>query len=266
MNFEKPLIIAHRGASASAPENTFAAFQKAIDNGADGIEFDVRLSKDGIPVVFHDADLRRLAKIKNRVADLTAEELSRIDVGSWFNKAFPNRADSRFSAETIPTLKQLLDFLSGCKGLIYIELKGKETITAELAEAVCNLIKRTNLLPNIIVKSFKLEGVKIAKQLLPEVRTAALFEPKVLTILRKKTQILEAARKYNADEISIHYSLATEKFVRKAREMGFSIVIWTADNPVWVKRAFDFGIKAIITNTPAQILAERDEILNKSNA
>ena len=263
MSAEKPLIIAHRGASAFAPENTFAAFQKAIESGADGIEFDVRLAKDAIPVVFHDATLQRLAKIKRRVSDCTAEELNKIDVGSWFNRAFPRRAAEEFSAETIPTFAELLNFLSDYKGLIYIELKGRDSTISALVETVCDLLRQTNLLPNIIVKSFKLEGVKIVKQLLPEARTAALFEPKILTMLGKKKRILQAARECNADEISLHRTLATKSFVRRARDKNFSTVIWTADNPVWVKRALDFGIKAIITNNPARLLAERSEISSK---
>ena len=263
MNSEKPLIIAHRGASAFAPENTFAAFQRAIDDGADGIEFDVRLTKDGVPVVFHDSTLYRLAKIENRVADLTVGELNKIDVGSWFNRAFPGKADAKFSAEIVPTLANLFKFLSGYKGLIYVELKGKDSMIPALTKTVCHLIRQTNLLPNIIVKSFKFEGIKIAKQILPEVRTAALFEPKIFTILRRKKLILDEVRKFNADEISIHRSMATESFVRRARENNFSTVIWTADNPVWVKRALNYGISAIITNNPAHLLAERDRILPK---
>ena len=263
MKSERPLIIAHRGASALAPENTFAAFQKAIVAAADGIEFDVRLARDGVPIVFHDATLARLAKIKRRVADFTSEELNKIDVGSWFNRAFPRRADDKFSAEIIPTLAQLLKFLDGYQGLIYVELKGRDSEMFALAEAVCDLIRQTNLLPNIIVKSFNLEAVKIAKQLLPEVRTAALFEPKVLTMLGKKKRILEAAQKCNADEISLHRSLATKSFVRRATEKNLPVTIWTADNPVWVKRAFDSGINAIITNNPAYLLEKRDEILRR---
>jgi len=261
VKFEKPLIIAHRGSSALAPENTFAAFGRAIDDGADGIEFDVRLSKDEIPVVFHDATLRRLAKIENRVADLTVAELNKIDVGSWFNRAFPRKADDKFSAETVPTLAGLFDFLRGYEGLIYVELKGNDSVIPALTKAVCDLIRQANLLPNIIVKSFKLEVVKIAKQTFPEIRAAALFEPKMLTILRKKKRILDEARKCGADEISIHYSLATEKFVRRARENNLPTVIWTADKTVWVKRAMDYGIRAIITNNPPRLLAERGEIL-----
>lgn len=261
MKFEKPLIIAHRGASASAPENTFAAFRQAIEDKADGIEFDVRLSKDNVPVVFHDSNLRRLAKMKQRVADMTAEELGAIDVGSWFNRAFPTRADDNFTAEKIPTLAALLEFLSDYRGLIYIELKGSDARMSALVKAVSDLLERRDSLPNVIVKSFNLEGIKIAKQILPTVRTAALFEPKILTVLQKRKRILEEAMRCGADEISIHHSMATENFVRRARENDFPVVIWTANNRAWIKRAFDFGISAIITNKPAELLAERDKIL-----
>ncbi len=263
MKSEKPLIIAHRGASAYAPENTFAAFRKAIASGANGIEFDVRLAKDGVPVVFHDATLQRLAKIKRRVSDCTAAELNKIDVGSWFNRAFPRRADEKFAAEIIPTLKQTLGFLREYEGLIYIELKGKDSTIPALAETVCDLIRQTNLLPVIVIKSFKLEAVKIAKRELPEIRTAALFQPKILRMLGRKRRILDAAQKCGADEISIHRSLATKSFVRRANEKNFSTVIWTADNPVWVRRALDFEIKAVITNNPARLLARREEILRR---
>lgn len=264
LNTQPPLIIAHRGASALAPENTLAAFRRAIADGADGIEFDVRLSKDGIPVVFHDATLQRLARIEGRAADLTAAELAATDVGSWFNRAFPHRADDNFPTETVPALADLFDFLSGYKGLIYVELKGKNSMIAALAEKVCDAIRQTDLLPNIIVKSFKLEGVKTVKGILPEVRAAALFEPKILTVLRKKKRILDQARKCGADEISIHYSLATKKFVRRAGENNFQTTIWTADKPVWVRRALDYGIGAIITNDPAHLLAERRRIMQKT--
>ncbi len=264
MKNAEPLIIAHRGASAFAPENTSAAFQRAIDDGADGIEFDVRLSKDDVPVVFHDSDLARLAKINRRVADLTAAELAEIDVGSWFNRAFPKHADEKFAAETIPTLAKTLELLSAYRGLIYIELKSENESLHELAERVCRLIQTTHLLPKIVVKSFNLEGIKIVKSLVPQIRTAALFEPKVLTILQKKKRILEEARNFHADEISIHHSMATVNFVRRARENGFSTVIWTVNNIAWIAKARNFGIGTIITNKPAEFLVERARILKNS--
>lgn len=265
MNAEKPLIIAHRGASAFAPENTFAAFQKALDAGADGIELDVRLAKDAIPVVIHDSLLKRLAGLEKKVADLPSEELKKIDVGSWFNQAFPQKADDKFAAERVPTLASLFDFLRDYRGLIYVELKGKNAATDALVKNVCDLIRQTDLVPNIIVKSFNLEAIKIVKQIFPEVKIAALFEPKILTILRKKKLILDEARKHNADQISIHRSLATRKFVNRANAENLPVTIWTADNPAWVKRASDYKINAIITNDPARLLAVRDELLRTQN-
>jgi glycerophosphoryl diester phosphodiesterase len=256
----KPLIIAHRGASAFAPENTFAAFQTAFDDGADGIEFDVRLAKDGVPVVFHDSTLQRLAKIEAQIADYTSEELNKIDVGTWFNEKFPAKANEKFSAETVPTLAQLLNFLSGYKNLIYVELKSEGAEIIQLVEIVCRLLQQTNLLPNIIVKSFNLTAVQLVKQILPETRTAALFEPTIQMILRKQKLILDAAQDCRADELSIHYSLATEKFVSQAVEQNLPVTIWTADNPAWVKRALNRGINAIITNNPVRLLKERSKI------
>jgi glycerophosphoryl diester phosphodiesterase len=136
-----PLIIAHRGVSARAPENTLAAFQMAIDAGAEGLEFDVRLAKDGVPVVTHDHDLKRVGSRNERVAALTSDELGKIDVGSWFNHRYPKRAQPEFVNQTVPTLKQVLDLLADFGGLIYIELKPRQSDFHKLSEAVCNLIK-----------------------------------------------------------------------------------------------------------------------------
>jgi len=97
-----PLIIGHRGASAVAPENTMAAFREAITVGAHGIEFDVRLTSDGVPVVIHDSTLRRTGGVNQRVADLSWHDLSEVDVGSWFRPG-------SFADETVPSLRELFD-------------------------------------------------------------------------------------------------------------------------------------------------------------
>ncbi len=254
---KKPLIIAHRGASAVAPENTLAAFEKALDDGAEGIEFDVQLAKDGVPVVVHDENLSRLSGTENFVADLTVEELQKLDVGSWFNSANTRFANDNFSNEIIPTLEELFDFLKSYKGLLYVELKCETKTAEKLVRAVCEVIKQTNLLPQIVLKSFYLQTLTRAKEILPEIRTATLFSPKIMSVLRKRRHILDEAEKFRADEISIHYSLATKSLVEKARNRGLPTTIWTADNPLWVKRAQDFGINAIITNHPARLLLKR---------
>lgn len=260
----RPLIIAHRGASALAPENTLAAFQKAIDDGAEGIEFDVRLAKDGVPVVIHDAKLYRLGRIEGRVSDFTSTELQTLDVGSWFNSKNPHRAIEKFSAETVPTLAQMLIFLKDYKGLIYIELKCKESEIEPLVKVVCQTISKSPLLPHILVKSFKLEVIPNVRRYCPEVKTAALFAPKIMTILRKEKRLVKIASELRADEISLHFSLCTRKLIAKAAKKNLPITIWTADNPRWVKRALNLEINAIITNNPARLLAKRREILANS--
>ncbi len=260
---KKPLIIAHRGASALAPENTLAAFSKAIEDGAEGIEFDVRLAKDDV-VIFHDATLGRLTARKNLVSSLTSAELQKIDVGSWFNKRRPNDSAQDFSNETIPTLKRTLEFLKDFKGLIYIELKCRESDVEKLSKAVCEAISDSPLLAQMIVKSFQLEVVPQIRRICPKVKTAALFAPKIMTILRKEKRLVNIAHELGADMISVHFSLATRKLMKKAEKRNLPVAIWTADNPRWIKRAFDLGLFAVITNNPAQLLTKRAAILAKT--
>ncbi len=263
-NANRPLIIAHRGASALAPENTLAAFQKAIDDGADGIEFDVQFARDRVPIVIHDAKLERLGRCKGRVSNFTSSELQTLDVGSWFNDKNPHKSSGKFSLETVPTLERLLEFTSGYKGLLYLEIKCREEETGSLVETVCQMIRQSDLLSQIIVKSFNLEAVRQMRRLLPEVRTAALFAPKILDVLQKKKRLLKKAQECQADEISIHFSLASEKFIRRAAKKNLPVTIWTVNNPVWVSRAVNLGINAVITNNPARLLAKRDEIVREN--
>ncbi len=258
---KKPLIIAHRGASELAPENTLAAFRKAIEDGAEGIEFDVRLSKDGVPVVFHDAFLDRLAQTDGKVIDHSVAELKQLDIGSWFNAKFPKQFDPSFSRERIPTLIELLDFLSDFKGLVYVELKCKKEETSQLVKSVCDVISSHILFPQIIVKCFSLKAIVQARVMLPEVKTAALFAPKILNVFRKKRYLLDEAEVCLANEISLHYSLATKSLVSRAQKLGLQTTIWTADNPRWVNRAAKLGLKSIITNNPARLLETRDTVV-----
>ena len=257
----KPLIIGHRGASAIAPENTLAAFRQALADGAEGLEFDVRLSKDGEVFVFHDATLTRLSDRKNFVSSLNADELRKIDVGAWFNKRRANISGADFSGETIPTLRETLEFLRDFKGLIYIELKCRESEIEKLVEAVSKIISGSTLLPQIIVKSFQLEAIPHIRKICPKVKTAALFAPKIMTILRKEKRLVNIAHELGADMLSVHFSLATRKLMKKAAKKNLPVTIWTADNPRWIKRAFDLGLFAVITNNPAILLAKRAEIL-----
>lgn len=256
----RPLIVGHRGASASAPENTLAAFRRAIDDGAEGLEFDVRLARDGVPMVFHDPTLNRIARMGTAVADLTSAELAKIDVGSWFDNIHRKSGASGYAGECIPTLAQTLDFLGDYRGLLFIELKCNARDVQQLTAAICQVLTDSPLVPQVIVKSFKLAVIPQVRLLAPRIRTAALFAPKIMTILRKEKHLVKIAEEFAADELSIHYSLATRKLMEKAGKCGLPVSVWTADNPRWVKRGIRLGLKSIITNDPAKLLARRAEL------
>lgn len=262
---DKPLIIAHRGASALAPENTLAAFTKAIEVGADGIEFDVRLTKDKTVVVFHDDDLLRIGEAENSIADLNYEDLQNFDIGSWFNKLNPKVQNPDFAAERIPTLERTLEFLNDYRGVIYIELKCRKKDVEVLSKEVCRIIEKSKLFPQIIVKSFNLDALPIIKKHCPKIKTAALFTLKVLTLLRKEKRLINIAKDLGVDFLSLHFSLATKNLMRKAAKQNLNVAIWTVENPRWVKRAVKLGISHVITNNPAELLAKLREILRKNS-
>ena len=251
---KRPLIVAHRGASAYAPENTLAAFQIALDAGSEGVEFDVRLAKDGVPVVIHDATLWRTSKIRAKVSELTSKELSEVDVGSWFNRRFPRRAQPEFANETVSTLKETLSLLNGFDGLIYIELKPGTADFRELAKAVCDVIRDSPLLPQVIVKSFKLASIPEVKHRLPKVQTAGLFALEILRFLRRREHIVTLAQEFGADQISVNHSLVTPRLCSLAEDARMPLTVWTVDNTLWIARRRNLGINAVITNDPAKLL------------
>lgn len=256
-----PLIIGHRGASSFAPENTLAAFRRAIDDGAEGIELDVRLAADGVPVVHHDATLKRTAGRDVRIADLTSQKLAEADVGSWFEQHAPNHWRPEYAGERIPTLQATLQYLEDFRGLIYIELKCAEDEARTLVGAVCDLLAGSSVADRAIVKSFRLACIPEMRTRMPGVRTAALFAPKIMTILRKEKYLVNLAVEFGADQLSVHYSLATKKLMKNAEKRSLPVTIWTVDHPRWLKRSLKLGLDALITNDPGRMLALRQRLL-----
>lgn len=256
-----PLIIGHRGASAHAPENTIAAFRAAIESGADGVEFDVQLARDGVPVVIHDPTLDRTGRQKGLVAELTSKQLGTVDVGSWFNARYPARAQAAFDHETVPALTQVLELLAHHGGLIYIELKATDDTFRPLTEAIANVIRDSPLLRRIIVKSFHLAVIAEIRARVPGVATAALFSPAIRHLMRRRKNIIDIARDAGADQLSLHHSLASRRLVSLAAEINMPVTIWTADNSAWIERCRTRDIGALITNDPERLVVARDAIL-----
>ncbi len=252
-----PLILGHRGNSVRAPENTLAAFSQALADGADGIEFDVRLSRDGVPVVIHDATLKRTGLIDQTVSSLTAAELRQIDVGSWFNSTRPS---STFAGERLPLLEHVFPLFVKTNALLYVEMKCDADEGASLASAVVKLCRASGMNERVVVESFDLSAIAEVKKCDAGIRTAALFEPKLsrpVSTLRRLTTI-DAAIAVSADEIALHHTLAGPRVIEKAKQAGLEVVVWTVDDPRWIARAQTLGIKALIANDPAAMLFYRN--------
>jgi glycerophosphoryl diester phosphodiesterase len=257
-----PLIIGHRGASSVAPENTLCAFERALFDGADGIEFDVRLARDRVPVVIHDASLRRTGLRKGLIATLSSSELEQVDVGTWFNLRRPAAAAPAYANEKIATLARVFELMKDRAAILYVEMKCAPSESILLAAEVARLVRAHSLIDRVVVESFTLKSIAEVKRCAPEIRTAALFEPKLSRPLPSARKLVGQALNYGAAEIALHRTLATRRVVESARQSGLKTIVWTVDNPAWVKRARDFGIQAIITNKPAQMRARLDRLLD----
>lgn len=251
----EPLIIGHRGASALAPENTLVAFKRALDDGADGLEFDVHLAADGVPVVIHDDTLRRTGLRAGKVAELTSTELTTVDVGSWFNRRFPRHAQSEYTEARIPTLEAVLELCRATKPRLYIELKGHDA--ARLADPVGRLVTKFRMKGNAIVESFDHRAIVESKRVDATIRTAALFEPTLRHPQPSGRWLADRTRAAGADEVALHHSMARKAVVAELLEAGLPVLVWTADRPAWVDRARRYGIHAIITNDPKKMLDVR---------
>ncbi len=253
----KPLIIGHRGASADAPENTLIAFDQALDAGADGIEFDVRLASDGVPVVIHDSNLKRTGLRSAVVAKLTSKQLGQVDVGSWFNLRFPRRAQSTYTSATIPTLLDVLGHLRDRDAVLYVELKCNLKESHRLVNEVANLIKEYRIQNRVTVVSFSLDSIAEIKRIDSTISTGALFEPKLTRPFRSSKTLIARALAVNADEILWHSTMAGPNSIKNASLNGLLSTVWTADRESWVLRAVRDGMRAIITNYPRRLVEAR---------
>ena len=232
-----------------------------MEDGADGVELDVRLAKDGVPVVIHDATMRRTGRCAGVIARMTSGELRQTDVGSWFNRVHPQFARDDYSRQFVPTLDQVFDFFKQRPTrheVIYVEIKTDkaEDTYVDLTGSVAQLIKDHQLHRRVVVVSFNLRAVARIKMIHSSIATGALFEPRrnSLKIIRKHPMIT-AALECGAEQILLHRLIATRRLLELAAESGLRPVVWTVDDPKWLRRRASFGIHAVITNNPAVMIA-----------
>lgn len=227
----RPLIIGHRGASADAPENTLAAFALALEQNADGIEFDVQLCADGAPVVMHDDTVDRTSDGVGRVADLTLAELRQMTIEK---------------EHAIPTLDEVFATL-GRRALYNVELKALGLYDGGLAAAVARCVTAHGLDDRVLVSSFSPFVVRRARQALPAaVPVAHLREQRLL-------RLAHAFVPAQADHPA--HGLVDEALMAWARRRGVRVNVWTVDEPAAAARLIRLGVHGIITNRPGALRA-----------
>jgi glycerophosphoryl diester phosphodiesterase len=234
---DRPLNFAHRGASYEAPENTLAAFLLATELGADGVELDVQLTKDGELVIIHDLTLETTTDGSGLVRDKTLAELKQLDAGSRF--------DPSFAGAQIPTLQEVIDVV-GHKLLLNIELKTSSWRDDGLAAAVVRTIEESRLWGRVVLSSFSLMAVRRVKQLNPWIPVGLLYSPDQGIPWRKAW----LRRWVRPDALHPYYSIADAAYVRWAKQHGYRVHIWTVDQPGDMWQLMRRGVDMIITNRP----------------
>ena len=245
------LILGHRGASAYAPDNTRAAFELAVKMGADGVETDIHLTKDGIPVIQHNYTIDRNSNGSGWVEELTLDELSMLDFGSWFS--------DDFKGERILTLDECLEIADKSMSLINLELKRATVKRSAIVEATMEIVKKHKMQDRVLISSFDHKLVKKAQNICPEVLTGALYDEaeveqdNIADILADAPAYVEKLG-FDFANPHIHY-LVEDGLMERYHEKGIGVAVWTVDKPYIAKQCFKKGVKCIITNKPDVILA-----------
>ena len=239
------LIVAHRGASIKAPENTIPSFKLAWKIGVDAIEGDFHLTRDGDIICIHDRNTERVAERKLVVKESTLSELLELDVGSYKGE--------QFRGCRIPTIGEVFSTIPP-KKKIYIEIKcGTEIITPMLAE-----IKKANLsVDQVIFISFSKEVIKVIKETSPQYKVyllGTLNHDDSGKIVPSKETILDILNQVSADGVSLGQDLITEPLVKSIMEMGYEFHVWTVDDIETAKRFKKWGVQSITTNDPGKLL------------
>jgi len=240
-----PFILAHRGASAYAPENTLAAFRLAREMGADGIELDVQLSKDKVPVVIHDDLVDRTTDGQGRVSDLKIADIARLDAGA---------KTEDYRGEQIPTLAQVFEALSEwlkpvgrerpC--IINVELKTDRLTTDGLEREVANVIARYAVQDRVLISSFNPLSLHRFKTFNPRCTRGLLFDNTMPFYLRKTWLRFWAAPRAMHPE----HTMVDARYVAWAKRKRLAVNTWTVDDPGEAKVFAQLGVTAIITNKP----------------
>lgn len=238
--------IAHRGSSKEAPENTLAAIELSIQQGSDGVEFDVYRTKDGLLALMHDKDVRRTTDFKDvfkdgrsaKVSELSMGELRELDAGSWHS------AD--YAGEKVPTLEEALEMLRG-RSTPVIEIKPEN-----IGQDVAMIVQKLGIEKEVFVQSFSPRAISDFHKVLPEVITGYLTGNKFSDdSIARAREHLRIARESGASVVVCNYRLADREYIEEVHRNKFFVWVYTVDDPAVMRLLMARGIDGIITNVPS---------------
>ena len=229
----RPLVIAHRGASADAPENTIAAFELALEQGADAIELDIHLSRDSHPVVIHDFTLERTTDGAGPVGERTVRELKRLDAGGWRGPGF--------RGQRIQTLQEVLERFRD-RARFWVEIKGGSHVYPEIEERVVSTLEIYDVTERALVQSFDLAALTQVHAINPAILLGALVAEPPLDA--------PALLKGPARAICPGAHLVNEAVLGRIRQAGLDCYVWTVNEATQMEELARWGVSGIITDRP----------------
>ncbi|HAZ47252.1 MAG TPA: glycerophosphodiester phosphodiesterase [Cyanobacteria bacterium UBA11369] len=231
-------IIAHRGYSAIAPENTLAAFAAAHAHQANSIEFDVQLSSEGIPVIIHDPTLERTTNGSGFVREKTLEQLKALDAGAWFNP--------QFSGERIPSLSEALKAMEDLDRFVYPEVKGGENWTDSDVDNFVQILIEAGWEDRCIVACFNEQFLQRVRERSPQIILGFL----VPSASKFTEKLPLAAADGNAIMLSQYNALLKNpSLIETSRNQGIDVGVWTVDSHEDLQNLIEIGVKRIVTNS-----------------
>lgn len=233
---QQPAIVAHRGASTDRPEHTIGAYELALKEGADGLECDIRLSKDGELVCVHDRTLARTSNGRGTVSALSLEELRKFDYGSWHRHGQP---------AGLLVLDELLELVKGKNVQLFVETKHPVRYRNEVERKLAEALKKHGLGAQIVMMSFSPTAVRAFREQAPDVRTVLLLD----RLGRYRDGALPSFADYTGP--GLHLLRNDPGYVDRARRAGHETYVWTVDNAEDVALCRDLGVRYLATNAPA---------------
>lgn len=241
-------VVAHRGSSFVAPENTLASAKLSIEMNADGSECDVYRTSDGVIVLLHDGTFKRTAGLDKKVVECDYDTVSKLDAGSW--------KGPEYAGEKIPTLKEYLALFKGTNTRPVIEIK-----MGEIELPVIEAVREAGLLDRAVIIAFSEDVVKKVREIEPNISVAWLYGKKeeAWTVEQLADHLTERAKYCNTNILDLNHDLLSPELLKILRNRGFFVWAWTVDDPARMETLLRWGIDSITTNKPDLLI----EVMNR---